>query len=131
MEIKDYIFFIAKLFLFSGGLLLLLVALLRKTKQKMEKLSAGKYIKIIEKTQLSKTESIYVLKLGDEGSVIMSSGNGIEKIKDLTKEDMSTIENHKDKVNDDMVLMYNNGVFEFKNKAVKFMGKFKRNKNEE
>lgn len=122
----DYIIFIIKLFTFSVALLFLLIVVLRKMKKNMDKLSQGKYIKIIEKQHLSKTESVYVLKLGEEGSVILSSGNSIKKIKDLTKEDMENIEKQKEEVNSNMVLIYNENICNIKNKTDKFLLKFKR-----
>ncbi|WP_297517585.1 hypothetical protein [uncultured Clostridium sp.] len=126
MGFTEYFFFIFKLVFFSAGLLLILVVLLRKTKEKMDKLSSGKYVKIIEKTQISKTEAIYVFKMGEEGSVVLSSVKGMEKVKDLSKEEILEIENQKEKFNEEMTVKCNNGIDGLKKSTGKFLVKFKR-----
>ncbi|MGL4655904.1 MAG: hypothetical protein ACRCWM_08470 [Sarcina sp.] len=126
MGFTDYFFFIFKLVFFSAGLLLLLVVLLRKTKDKMDKLSIGKYTKIIEKTQIGKTECIYVFKIGEEGCVVLSSVKGMEKIKDLSKEEVKEIEMQKEKFNGEMEKKYNNGITVIKKKTENLLVRFKR-----
>ncbi|WP_066872312.1 hypothetical protein [Clostridium mediterraneense] len=128
MEIMDYIFFIFKLIVFSGALLLVLVALLKNGESKIKVLSKGKYVKIIEKTQVDKNKSIYIFKFGEEGAVIFSSEKGMEKIKDLNKEEIKVIEENKEKLNDDIRLKYNEGISIIKNSLGEFLGKFKREK---
>ncbi|MGL5574131.1 MAG: flagellar formation protein [Sarcina sp.] len=128
MGFTDYFFFIFKLVFFSAGLLLGLVILLRKTKDKMDKLSSGKYTKIIEKTQISKTESIYVFKIGEEGIAVLSSVKGMEKVKDLSKEDIEKIEMKKEKLNDEIEEKCNNGIAVIRKKAESLLVKFKRAK---
>ncbi|MGL4452556.1 MAG: flagellar formation protein [Sarcina sp.] len=128
MGFTDYFFFIFKLVFFSAGLLLGLVILLRKTKDKMDKLSSGKYTKIIEKTQISKTESIYVFKIGEEGIAVLSSVKGMEKVKDLSKEDIEKIEMKKEKLNDEIEKKCNNGIAVIRKKAESLLVKFKRAK---
>ena len=45
----------------------------------------------MERTNLSKDTSIFVLEIGDEGCVLASSPSKIEKLKELNKEDISEI----------------------------------------
>lgn len=91
-----YIVLTLKLVLLTGALLLLLVAILRLTEGKLKGLSRGKYVKVIEKTALSKNSSIYLLKLGDEGAVILTNDKGAETIKELSKEEIEKIEMKKE-----------------------------------
>ncbi|MGL4761258.1 MAG: hypothetical protein ACRC6T_03805 [Sarcina sp.] len=126
MGFTEYFFFIFKLVFFSAGLLLILIVLLRKTKEKMDRLSNGKYVKIIEKTQISKTDCIYVFKMGEEGSVVLSSVKGMEKIKDLSKEEILEIEGQKEKFNEEITLKCNNGIDGLKKYTEKFRMRFKR-----
>lgn len=128
MEIMDYIFFIFKLIVFSGALLLILVALLKNGESKIKALSKGKYVKIIEKTQVDKNKNIFIFKFGEEGAVIFSSEKGMEKIKDLNKEEINAIEENKEKLNEDIRLKYNEGIAGVKNNLGKFLGRFKREK---
>lgn len=128
MGFTDYFFFIFKLVFFSAGLLLILVVLLRKTKDKMDKLSSGKYTKIIEKTQISKTESIYVFKIGEEGLVVLSSVKGMEKVKDLSKEEIEKVEIQKEKFNGEIEEKCNNGIAIIKKNTASLLVRFKRAK---
>lgn len=128
MGFTDYFFFIFKLVFFSAGLLLILVVLLRKTKDKMDKLSSGKYTKIIEKTQISKTESIYVFKIGEEGLVVLSSVKGMEKVKDLSKEEIEKVEMQKEKFNGEIEEKCNNGIAIIKKNTASLLVRFKRAK---
>ncbi|MGL5633656.1 MAG: hypothetical protein ACRCX8_09105 [Sarcina sp.] len=126
MVMTDYFYFILKLVLFAGGLLLILVAFLRKAKDKMEILSSGKYVKILEKTQISKNEYIYVFKTGEEGTVILSSTNGMQKIKDLSKEEILKLEYDKNQKEALMVEKYDVKIRGLKRETTKFLKKFKR-----
>lgn len=128
MGFTDYFFFIFKLVFFSAGLLLILVVLLRKTKDKIDKLSSGKYTKIIEKTQISKTESIYVFKIGEEGCVVLSSVKGMEKVKDLSKEEIEKVEMQKEKFNGEIEEKCNSGIDVIKRKTESLLVRFKRAK---
>lgn len=130
MEFKDYFFFIIKLITFSGALLLLLVALLKKGEGKVKKLTNGKYVSIIEKTYVGKNQYIYVLKLGQDGAVFMSTEKGMDKIKDLTKEEVQEIEANKNKSNEEMKVKYTEGISSFRNIGSKFLKKLRR-QNEE
>lgn len=122
----DYIFLIVKLIFFSLALLLLLVVILKKTKNNIDRISSGKYVNVIERQQISKTDTIYVLKLGDEGSVIMSSTGKIQKIKDLSKEDIRNIELQKEEAKANMSIICNEGILTLKKKSQKFLSKVKR-----
>lgn len=126
MVMTDYFYFILKLVLFAGGLLLILVAFLRKAKDKIEVLNKGKYVKIIEKTQISKNECIYVFKTGEEGTIILSSLNGMQKIKDLSKEEILKIEDEKEEKEALMIERYDAGIKGLKSGTTKFLKKFKR-----
>ncbi|MGL4739304.1 MAG: hypothetical protein ACRC41_00655 [Sarcina sp.] len=128
MVMTEYFYFILKLVLFAGGLLLILVAFLRKAKDKIEVLNKDKYVKIIEKTQISKNECIYVFKTGDEGTVILSSINGMQKIKDLSKEEILKLEYEKSEKEALMVEKYDAGIKGLKTGITKFLKKFKRAK---
>ena len=54
-----YIVLTVKLIIFTLAIILLLVGLLKLTDGKLKDLSKGKYVKVIEKTPLSKTNNIW------------------------------------------------------------------------
>lgn len=113
-----YIVLTLKLVLFTGALLLLLVAILKLTEGKLKGLSKGKYVKIIEKTALSKNSSIYLLKLGEEGAVILTNDKGAETIKELSKEEIEKIELEKEMSLLEINTKYNAGLEKLKDLGV-------------
>lgn len=52
----------------------------------------GKYIKVIERTQVSKDTTLLVVKIGEEGCIMSSSPNNTQKVQDLSKEEINSIE---------------------------------------
>lgn len=54
-----------------------------------------RYAKILEKVGISKDTYLLVLKIGEDGCVLLVSSNNIEKIKDLTPDDIKDIENNR------------------------------------
>lgn len=55
-------------------------------------LGDGKYVKIIERTQLSKENSILLAKIGEEGYILSSSQKGIDILLKLEEGEISNIE---------------------------------------
>ncbi len=62
---------------------------------KFNKLNEGKYIKILERTQISKDSSIAVVKVGKKGYVLSTTSNKVEKLDDLTEEEINLLEEGK------------------------------------
>ncbi|MCU9808015.1 hypothetical protein LEQ06_07435 [Paraclostridium sp. AKS46] len=54
-----------------------------------------KYAKILEKVGINKDTYLVVLKTGEDGCVLLVSNNNIERIKDLTPEDIKNIEDKR------------------------------------
>ena len=67
-------------------------------------------IKIIEKTPLSKTNNIYLLKLGDEGAVIVTNDKGATVLKELSVEEIEKIEKSKEENYLEMNKKYKDGL---------------------
>lgn len=76
--------------------IILIVVSIRLSKTNIGNIGLNKYTKVLERTTLSKDTDVFVLKIGDEGCVIVSSSSSIEKIKELSKEEISNIEGLKE-----------------------------------
>ena len=72
----------------------------------MKVTTGSKYVKVIERTQLSKDSYIVVLRVGNEGMVMLTSSGHTEKLKDLTKEEIEGIETKKQESLDEMGRIY-------------------------
>lgn len=81
-----------------GGVLLLIVILFLVNKfsnGSVEKLNANKYISVIEKTPISKDTMLMVVKIGEDGVVLIHNPNHTEVVKTLGLEAIAMIEKKK------------------------------------
>lgn len=70
---------------------LLMVISIRLGKKSINKVNSGIYVQVIERFNLNKDLSLYFIKTGSTGCVIIASTHYIEKIKELDEEKMNEI----------------------------------------
>ncbi|MCR8746729.1 flagellar biosynthetic protein FliO [Romboutsia lituseburensis] len=87
--------YIINLIVFVPIVIVLIVASIKLSKANFSNIGNNKYTKVLERTNLSKDTDVFVLKIGDEGCVLVSSPSKVEKIKELSKEDIENIEDLK------------------------------------
>ncbi|MGL5331059.1 MAG: hypothetical protein ACRDD7_17485 [Peptostreptococcaceae bacterium] len=92
---KSLITYLINVLLLTPVVLLLVVIFIKMSKVNIEKFTSNKYIQVLERINVSKDSSIYLLKTGNTGCVVMSSYNHIEKIKDLNEEEIKHILENK------------------------------------
>ncbi|WP_294400667.1 flagellar biosynthetic protein FliO [uncultured Clostridium sp.] len=92
---------------------------------KVESINNNKYIKVIERTQISKDNAILVVKAGKKGYVLMSSGNNVEKLSELSEEEIDEIEENKRKSNQEIIDGYNKFISVSKNNVSKILKNIK------
>ena len=83
--------YIINLIIFIPITIILIVASIKLSKLNSDNINKHKYVKVLERTNLSKDTSIFVLEMGDEGCVVVSSPSKIEKLKELSEEDIAEI----------------------------------------
>lgn len=83
---------------------------------KLNKMQNGKYIKVIERMQITKNNTIILLKIGDLGYVISLSNDKSEILKEISKEELLAIEKGKIDIRKDMFIDINNIGLEIKEK---------------
>ena len=83
--------YIINLIIFIPITIILIVASIKLSKINSDNINKHKYVKVLERTNLSKDTSIFVLEMGDEGCVVVSSPSKIEKLKELNEEDIDEI----------------------------------------
>ncbi|WP_416176278.1 flagellar biosynthetic protein FliO [Clostridium sp.] len=59
---------------------------------KLRDFQKGKFVSVLERTQLSKENSLLVVRIGEKAYVVSSSSGNIEIIYELTKEEMSKLQ---------------------------------------
>lgn len=74
---------------------------------RVNKINDNKYIKVIERVQVTKESNILLVKVGKKGYVMTSTTGNMEKLSELSEEEISEIEEEKKKLAQDMNETYN------------------------
>ncbi|WP_185966688.1 flagellar biosynthetic protein FliO [Clostridium cibarium] len=104
---------------FIGALIIifaLMVIVLKYTRQGIKKTTGKKYVKVVDRTQISKDTFIVVVRTGEEGMVILTAAGHTEKLKDLSSEEMDKIENDNEEYLREMTQMYDKFIMSSKKK---------------
>ena len=88
---------------------------------KVESVNNSKYIKVIERTQLSKDSALLVIKAGKKGYIMSCSANNIEKVEELSEDEINEIEENKKKSNQEIIDGYNKFISVSKNNVSKIL----------
>lgn len=86
------ILYLLKILICIPIILILIVLSLKISQGSLLKKYNDKYVKILDIVNINKNNSIIILKIGEEGCIVASSSSSMDKIKDLTKEEISKIE---------------------------------------
>ncbi|MVX62536.1 flagellar formation protein [Clostridium chromiireducens] len=73
---------------------------------KFNVINNNKYIKVIERVQITKENAILIVKIGEQGYVMTSSAGHMEKLSELSKEEISIIEQDKKKASEEITNYY-------------------------
>lgn len=84
-----------------------------------------KYVKVIERVQISKDGYILVVKVGKKGMVLSTSTGHTEKLQELTEEELAEIEETKQQALKDMNNKYEGILNNFKSLSIEAWGKIK------
>lgn len=84
-----------KLIVALGTVLALMYLLYKLSDTKIQQINNTKYIKVLERTQLSKDSSILLVKLGSNAYVMSSTSGKNEIIKELNADEISEYEASK------------------------------------
>lgn len=90
---------------------------------KLSKINNNKYIKVLERSQISREASIVVVKVGDKGYILSISNNKIEKLDELSNEEILVIEEDKIREREKINEQYNASLLGLKSKINSFKRK--------
>lgn len=90
--------YIINLIVFVPFTIALIIITIRLSKLSINGLVKNRYVKVLEKTNLNKDTDVYVLKVGDEGCVIVSSSAKTDVIKELTNNQIEEIEKKQEDI---------------------------------
>ncbi|WP_315077758.1 flagellar biosynthetic protein FliO [uncultured Clostridium sp.] len=89
---------------------------------KVKEVNDNKYVKVIDRTQITKENSIVVIKVGNKGYLLTNTQTGMEKLEDLSEEEINKIE--EDKINN-MYLINESYIKKYENMKKKVLNVFK------
>jgi flagellar protein FliO/FliZ len=69
-------------------IVILIYVTLRLGNSKIKSLQNGRFMKILDRVQLSKESSMVVMKIGNDGYIVSVSSSKVEIIKKLTEEEL-------------------------------------------
>ena len=119
----DFAFLIIKLLFALLVVFSLMYLVFKLSGDKINKMNEGKYIKVLERTQISRDSSIAVVKVGNKGYVLSASSNKVEKLDDLTEEEIFLLEENKRIEKEKIKGQYEIVMSEFKSKINRFKKK--------
>ena len=111
------------------GLMFLTFKLMGK---KVNSINNGKFVKVIERVQVSKENTILVVKVGKKGYVMTSSTGNMGKLSELSEEEIDLIEEDKKKAAEEITENYKNLMIQSKKSFSKIVNNIrsKEDKNE-
>lgn len=119
----DFIFLFLKLIFSLTAVLGLMFLTFKLSGNKLNKINGNKYIKILERAQISKDASIVVVKIGNKGYTLSITNNQVEKLDELSYEDIELIEENKMKEKEKINEQYYVAMSGLKSKLSRFYKK--------
>lgn len=119
----EFAFLLLKLIFALAFVLGIMYLTFKLSGDKLSKINNNKYIKVLEKSQISRESSIAVVKVGSKGYILSISNNKIEKLDDLSKEEIFIIEEEKMKEKEKINEQYNIVISGLKSKINNFKRK--------
>ncbi|WP_297416935.1 flagellar biosynthetic protein FliO [Clostridium sp.] len=86
---------------------------------RLDIINKKKYIRVIERVQVTKENAILIVKVGEKGYVMTSSAGHMEKLSELSKEEINIIEEDKKKAAEEMNKYYSDLILKSKKSFTK------------
>ena len=99
---------------------------------KLNEINNNKYVKVIERVQVTKENTILIVKIGKKGFVMTSTAGQMERLAELSEEEINDIEEEKKKVAKEMTESYTKLILDSKKSFSKIVNNIrsKEDKNE-
>ena len=92
---------------------------------KLKDINKNKYVQVIERVQITKENAILIVKIGQKGYVITSTQGHMEKLSELSKEEIDIIEEDKKKAAEEIAESYNKLILKSKKSFSKIVKNIK------
>jgi len=98
---------LVKLILALGVTLGLMFLSFKLMGTKLSAINNNKYVKVIDRVQVAKENFILIVKIGKKGYVMTSTAGHMEKLSELSEEEINIIEEDKKKAAEEISESYN------------------------
>lgn len=102
----DFFMTIGKLIVALGFTFGLMFLSFRLMGTKINTVNNNKYIKVIERVQVTKENAILIVKIGNKGYIMTSTAGHMEKLSELSEEEIKNIEEDKKRAAEEMTKYY-------------------------
>ena len=92
---------------------------------KLNQVNNNKYVKVIERVQVTKENTILIVKIGKKGFVMTSTAGQMEKLSELSEEEINIIEEDKRKATEEIAESYNKLILKLKESFSKIVKNMK------
>jgi flagellar protein FliO/FliZ len=92
----DFWIMLLKIVVFLPFILLLFYLSVKYGGNKLSKIQNGKFIKVLERSALSKENSLLVVKIGEKGYVLTSASGKVDTLMELSDEELKKLETPKE-----------------------------------
>lgn len=91
----DFLYLMIKLIVALAVVFCLFSISVRYSNKGLSKINEKKYVKVIDRVQISKESFIVIVRLGEKGLVLLTNQNHTEKLEELSEEKIREIEENK------------------------------------
>lgn len=121
----EFLGMIVQLILALGVTLGLMFLSFKLMGTKLNAMNSNKYIKVIERVQVTKENAILIVKIGKKGYIMTSTAGHMEKLSELSEEEINSIEEDKKKAAEEITENYNKLILKSKKSFSKIVKNIK------
>lgn len=103
----EFLGIIVQLILALGVTLGLMFLSFKLMGTKLNAMNNNKYVKVVERVQVTKENAILIVKIGKKGYIMTSTAGHMEKLSELSEEEINSIEEDKKKAAEEITENYN------------------------
>jgi flagellar protein FliO/FliZ len=115
----DFIFMVFKLIFALIIILGIFLVTLKYSNKGISKIGNKRYVKVVDRMQISKDSYIVILRIGKKGMVLLTNSGHTEKLQELSIEEIEEIERIKMESYENMTNIFNKLISKIKSKEDK------------
>lgn len=115
----EFVIYIIKMIFALAFILALMVLALKYSNKGISKITNKRYVKVVDRMQISKDTYIVILKVGQSGMVLLTNPGHTEKLQEISLEEIEEIEKNRIESYENMTNIFNKFISKLKSKEDK------------